>query len=359
MTLNVYCWEFIHRYFPQEIVEQYRKQIIDERESGQFTDKEIWERYGMSESAFYELIKRYSKEKEEGLKDKSSAPKNPSHKLGDEEIEIIIKKALEEKERIETLQSNFEEDMKKDGRSLSSKKLERLKKSMNRAKIGVRRIAHWFNSYMERLGKTIRIGKSRVYKILVSAGIIEGKKEIKKESKHLNRPEEPLKSFQMDFTQKRIGTGKTEYVFGLMDMHNDAFVSLTNHPEKSGDIVKENLQSLKEMVPPEQKIEIRSDGGTEFNNETVNKFCNENNMLLHIIPKGSPWLQAFIERGFRTVKEEFLNLVWIGNRDKFKEVLENTKIGYNQRPNSAFGYKSPLEVMNTNKSDLLQKVCGH
>jgi transposase InsO family protein len=359
MTLNVYCWDYIHRYFPPEIVELYRKQIIDERVSGLFTDKEIWERYGMSESTLYDFINRYSKEKKESLKDKTSTPINPSHKLGDEEIKIIIKKALEEKERIRTHQSNYEENMKKDGRSLSPKKLERIKKAMNRAKIGVRRIAHWFNSYMESLGNTIRIGKSRVYNILVSADIIKENKGIKKESKHLKRPDEPLKSFQMDFTQKRIGTGEKEYIFGLLDMHNDVFVSLTDHTEKNGDIVKENLQLLKEILPPKQKIEIRSDGGTEFNNKTVKEFCSNNNMQLHIIPKGSPWLQAFIERGFRTIKEEFLNLLWIGNRDKFKEVVKNTKSGYNQRPNSAFGYKSPLEVMGAKYSNLLRQVCGH
>lgn len=359
MTLNVYCWDYIHRYFPPEIIEKYRKEIIDERVSRHLTDKEIWERYGMSESTFYDLIKNYSKENEASLKDKPSTPINPSHKLGDEEIEIIIKKALEEKERIRILQSNYEENMNKDGRSLSPKKLERIKKSMNRAKIGVRRIANWFNSYMKSLGKTIRIGKSRVYNILVSAGIIEEKKEIKKEPKHLKRPNEPLKSFQMDFTQKRIGTGEKEYIFGLLDMHNNVFVSLKDHIEKNGDIVKKNLQLLKEILPPKQKIEIRSDGGTEFNNKTVKEFCSENNIQLHIIPKGSPWLQAFIERGFRTVKEEFLNLVWIGNRDIFKEVLESTKSGYNQRPNSAFGYKSPLEVMCAKNSNLLRQVCGH
>jgi len=359
MTLNVYCWDYIHRYFPPEIIEIYRMQIINERESGQFTDKEIWERYGMSESTFYDLIRRYSKENEASLKDKPSAPKNPSHKLGDEEIKIIINKALEEKERIKTLQSNYEENMKIDGRSLSPKKLERIKKSMNKAKIGVRRIAHWFNSYMEGLGKTILIGKSHVFNILVFAGIIEGKTEKKKESKHLERPDEPLKNFQMDFTQKRIGTGEKEHIFGLLDMHNNVFVSLTDHSEKNGDIVKGNLQWLREILPPKQKIEIRSDGGTEFNNRTVKEFCSENNIQLHIIPKGSPWLQAFIERGFRTIKEEFLNLVWIGNRDKFKDVLEYTKSGYNHRPNSAFGYKSPLEVMNAKIPDLLQQVCGH
>jgi Mor family transcriptional regulator len=68
MTLNVYYWEYIHRYFPPEIIEKYNKQIIDEHVSGQFTDKEIWERYGMSESAFYELIKRFSKEKQRNSK---------------------------------------------------------------------------------------------------------------------------------------------------------------------------------------------------------------------------------------------------------------------------------------------------
>jgi hypothetical protein len=39
--------------FPPEIIEEYRKHRIDEHLSGQFTDKEIWERYGMSESAFW------------------------------------------------------------------------------------------------------------------------------------------------------------------------------------------------------------------------------------------------------------------------------------------------------------------
>jgi hypothetical protein len=30
MTLSVYRWEDVHRFFPQEVVEQYRKKIIEE-----------------------------------------------------------------------------------------------------------------------------------------------------------------------------------------------------------------------------------------------------------------------------------------------------------------------------------------
>jgi hypothetical protein len=83
MALNVYSWEYIHRYFPPEVIEQYRKQIINEWKSKQF-------------------------------KDKPSKPKNPSHKLGEDEVKIIIEKAREERERIRTRQFEFEYDMEKD-----------------------------------------------------------------------------------------------------------------------------------------------------------------------------------------------------------------------------------------------------
>lgn len=357
MTLSVYRWEDVHRYFPQEVVEQYRRKIIEEWKSGKFKDREIWERYGMSENAFYDFIKRYSEN--ESLKDKPSKPKNPSHKLDQDDIQIIINKAREDREHIKAMQSAFETDMKNDGRSLSPTKLERLKDSMNRAIPGVRRIANWFNGYMQTLGENISIGKSRVHEILTSAGIFEKEKQIETKSKHLSRPKKPMASFSMDFTQKRIGNGNTGYVFGLLDMHNDAFVTLTGHQEKNGDIVAKNLEILKQIQLQDQKIEIRSDRGKEFYNEFVRKFCNKNNIRLHFIPKGSPWLQAFIERGFRTIKEEFLNLVWIGDWNKFNDVLGEARYGYNHRPNSAFGYKNPLEVMATKISNLPQQVAGH
>ena len=359
MVRNVYNWENIHQFFPSEKVEQLRKQIIDEWKSGKFKDREIWERYGMSENAFYDLIKRYSEEKENGLIDKSKKQKNPHHKLETDDIKIIIQKAKNEQERIKTHQSEFENDMMNSGRSLSKSKIEGLKDSMNSAIHGVRRIAHEFNMDMQCLGRSIQIGKSRVHEILTSAGIYEKDEIIKNKPKQLNRPEEPLQKFSMDFTHKRIGNGYLGYIFGLLDMHNDAFVELTGYSEKNGNIVVENLEFLRRVIPSEQKIEIRSDGGKEFNNKTVKNFCNDQNIILHIIPKASPWIQAFIERGFRTLKQEFLNLVWIGNWDKFNDVLIDSRFEYNNRPHSSFGYRSPFETMNDAIMNLPQQVCGH
>ncbi|HEY9207376.1 MAG TPA: hypothetical protein VIO58_15805 [Candidatus Methanoperedens sp.] len=124
-----------------------------------------------------------------------------------DEMQNIINKAHEDRERIKALQSAFEIDMEKDGRSLSPKKLERLRDSMNRAIPGVRRIANWFNVCMENIGKNISIGRSRVHEILASAGIFDKEKKVEKKPKHLSRPEKPLVSFSMDFTQKESATG--------------------------------------------------------------------------------------------------------------------------------------------------------
>lgn len=99
-------------------------------------------------------------------------------------------------------------------------------------------------------------------------------------------------SLSKNNTQKRIGNGEMGYIFGLLDMHNDAFVELTGYPEKNGKIVVRNLKHLRNIIPKEDKIEIRSDGGTEFNNATVRNYCKENNIFLHVIPKASPWIQA-------------------------------------------------------------------
>ena len=187
MVQNVYSWDNVHQFFPPEKVENLRKQIIEEWKSDKFKDREIWERYGLSENAFYDLIKRYSEEKENGLKDKSKKPKNPYHKIEIDDIKIIIQKAQNEQERIKSYQSEFENGMMYSGRSLSSGKLEGLKDLMNSAIHGVRRIANEFNIDMHRAGRTISIGKSRVHEILTSAGIYENEEIIKNKPKHLIR----------------------------------------------------------------------------------------------------------------------------------------------------------------------------
>ena len=73
----------------------------------------------------------------------------------------------------------------------------------------------------------------------------------------------------MDYTQRRIGSGEIAYAFGVLDIFNSGIVILDAHKTKSGANVVESLHQLRKMVPKDVVIEIRSDGGLEFNNATV------------------------------------------------------------------------------------------
>jgi hypothetical protein len=39
--------------------------------------------------------------------------------------------------------------------------------------------------------------------------------------------------------------------------------------------------------------------------------------------------------------------------------LRDTRTSYNFRPNSAFDYRSPMEVMTAKMTNLPRQVCGH
>jgi transposase InsO family protein len=342
---SVYKWEEIRKYFPPERIAKFRADILKLRESGKYTDEKLWKEYGMSERAFYDLIAREKEDTTiENLRDKSSKPHNPHRKLTDEDIAEIVNLRMESKNSIESAKCTFIETMEKsDNKNLPSSKLEPLLKLMEKAAKGVRRIAAVFNKRKENGKRPTRISKSRVHQILTKAGLT-GEKKVPEPLKHLHRPEEPLLSFAMDYTQKRIGTGETVYAFGLLDMFNSGIVILDAHTEKSGENVKGSLHQLREIVPSDVIIDIRSDAGSEFNNEIVGEYYKENNIMHHILPKAHPWLNAFLERAIETLQYEFINLQYYASFEDFKKFLGIARIGYNQREHSSFNYRSPLEV---------------
>ena len=70
---------------------------------------------------------------------------------------------------------------------------------------------------------------------------LTGKQKTAINSKHLQRFQEPLSSFNMDYTQRRIGNGEIAYVFGVLDIFNSGIVILDAHKTKSGANVVESL----------------------------------------------------------------------------------------------------------------------
>jgi len=345
--INVYEWEDIRKYFPPERIAKIRSEILELRKSGKYADKELWNMYGMSERTFYDLVARGKEgSTAQDLKDKPSKPKNPNRKLTDEDKAEIINLRLDDTNRIESSKIAFVESMEKTNRVLKPEKLQRLLELMDKAVKGVRRIAALFNRKKENEKSSVRVSKSWVQCILTAAGLTE-KQKTAMEPKHLHRPEEPLSSFNMDYTQRRIGSGETVYAFGILDIYNSGIVILDAHRSKSGKNVVDSLCQLRKIIPPDVVIEIRSDGGLEFNNVTVREYCNKNNIIHNILPKAHPWLNAFIERAIETLQYEFINLQYHATFEDFQNFLVNAKKGYNLREHSSFNYRSPLEIWNS------------
>ena len=112
--INVYKWEDIRKYFPPERIAEIRVKILELRESGKYTDRELWEIYGMSERTFYDLVERAKDgSTAEDLKDRSSKPKNPYRKLTDEDKAEIINLRLDDINRIESSKFAFFNAMEK------------------------------------------------------------------------------------------------------------------------------------------------------------------------------------------------------------------------------------------------------
>jgi transposase InsO family protein len=345
--ISVYKWEDIRKYFPPERVAEIRAKILELRESGKYTDRELWEMYGMSECTFYDLVKRAKDgSTAEDLKDRPSKPKNPYRKLTDEDIAEIINLRLDDTNRIESSKHAFVDAMEKTDHVLKPERVQQVTGLMDKAMKGVRRIAVSFNRKKENKKSSVRVGKSWVHHILAIAGLT-GKQKTAIDSKSLQRPQEPLSSFNMDYTQRRIGNGETAYVFGVLDIFNSGIVILDAHKTKSGANVVESLHQLRKMVAKDVVIEIRSDGGLEFNNATVREYCNKNNIIHHILPKAHPWLNAFIERAIETLQYEFINLQYHATFNDFQKFLVIAKSGYNLREHSSFNYLSPMEIWNS------------
>ncbi len=56
--IYVYKWDDIRKYFPPERVAEIRAKTLELRKYGKYTDRELWEIYGMSELTFYYLVER-------------------------------------------------------------------------------------------------------------------------------------------------------------------------------------------------------------------------------------------------------------------------------------------------------------
>jgi len=233
--------------------------------------------------------------------------------------------------------------MKRSGKEIGRERLDRLKKEMERSLKGCRRIADAFNREARYNGENISIGKTGVYEIMVEMGVYIRAEERKLDGQ-LPRPPEPFLEFAMDFTEKVIAGGERAYVLDMIDKYCNAKIILEGHETQSADAVICSLEKFSGVFR-HRGVTITVDNGKEFKNEDVLDYCSRNGIALDFVNKGHPWENAFVERDIRTLHEECLNLVWINEISEIQPLLDEFKQKSNRRPNMAFNYMSPLEML--------------
>ena len=337
-------WDFLQDNLPQEKLAELRRRFMKEWRSGAYTRKEMIERYRMSERTFWYTIKRYADAKElDDYKDKPRSPNDPYRKFTDYDYKDVIKTFNDTREEQNTRFANFGEDMRAAGRNLSTSKLNAQKKKIWDVRAGVRKIKAIVDDLWASAKKTTTISKSYVHVILKKFGKYpEEEEENRGKPNEFLRPPDPGKCFCIDTGTCFIGDKTQIHFQPIYDEFNSELVVLV--AGMSGDHTL-SLKALEELcrLCPDGGFQIRSDGGSEFDNNDVNDFFDKNSISWTKVSK--PWDNPFAERGIRTIKHEYLNLVWIGNYSECEKLCEIIKSDYNEcRPHQSFDNKTPAEV---------------
>jgi putative transposase len=337
-----YNWDFIQNSIQIEKLVELRKRFMEEWRSGKYTKEEMLERYRMSERTFYTMIKKYADAREiDDYKEESRAPKNPHRKFTDEEYEDVVKAFDDTREEDNARFSDFVKEMHADGKNLSPPKLKAQKKKIWDVRPGVRKIKAIVDALWASAKKAKTISKSCIHDLLQRFGRYpeENKKEKPKE---FARPPQPGKWFSIDTATCFIGDKTKVYFQPVFDEFNSELMALVGGTNSDHTLTLKTLEELCRRYSG-TGLQIRSDGGKEFNNNDVIAFYEKKGIPWIKVSK--PWDNPFAERGIRTIKSEYLNMVWIGNLEDFKTLSDVIKLHYNQyRPHQSFDNKTPVQV---------------
>ena len=99
---------------------------------------------------------------------------------------------------------------------------------------------------------------------------------------------------------------------------------------------------------------IRSDNGSEFIAQKVQKWLKDNEIKTLYIDPGSPWQNGYIESSHSRFRDECLDREVLLNLREARVVIEDWRQHYNrERPHSRLGYRSPEAFIEAEKNAIL------
>ena len=145
----------------------------------------------------------------------------------------------------------------------------------------------------------------------------------------------------MDFMSDALTDGRKFRTFNLIDDFNREVLAMeadTSLPAKR--VVRVLERVIWEKGKPQS---IRVDNGPEFISNTLETFCNEQQIQLQFIKPGKPMQNGYVERLNRTYREDILDAYLFRNLKQVRELSNEWMKDYNAfHPHKSLHRLSPI-----------------
>lgn len=211
---------------------------------------------------------------------------------------------------------------------------------------GYRRIRVWLYRKYQMI-----VNHKRVYRIMKELGLLVQTKQHKAKRKKQTGKipvEQSNKHFQTDMTKVWCGKDGWGYLFAVIDAYDKEIVGYKfSRFCRTDELLSAVNDALNYRFPygvKEQGLAIRSDNGCQMTSKRYVKALKDAGIKQERTGYNNPDADAYIERFFRTLKEE---TVWLQEYTSFAEAQQdiNQYIAFynTERPHSVLNYLSPKE----------------
>jgi putative transposase len=190
------------------------------------------------------------------------------------------------------------------------------------------------------------LNHKKVERLYREEGLQLSKRRTKKVSKwrgeKASMPQQANERWSMDFVHDRLVNGKRLRMLNVVDDYTRECLWIEVGQSLGGERVAHVLEFLVHTRAKPKTIVM--DNGPEFCSRALDKWADDNKVSLHFIQPGKPVQNAFVESFNGKLRYECLNDHWFENLAQAEQIIHDWRDDYNHnRPHSSLGYKTPLE----------------
>ena len=170
-------------------------------------------------------------------------------------------------------------------------------------------------------------------------------------------PERPMQRWSLDFVSDQLADCRRFRILNIVDGHSRFCPGQIVDVSISGVRVARHLDDLALLhgLPGE----IALDNGPEGASRAMSDWSERTGVRLRFIEPGKPVQNAFVESLNGKLRDERLNLHWFRSLRHAREEIKRWRRHYNaERPHSALGCRTPMEVLTTNAAAALEPLGG-